>query len=53
MYSSQLQKTPLHRASSGGHTTTVQLLLNAKADISAKDDVSTAALSSYTMTHLL
>ena len=36
--------TPLHRASSEGHTTTVQLLLEAKADVNARDVVSTIKL---------
>ena len=39
-FDSQWQKTPLHRASYRGHTTTVQLLLEAKADANARDDVS-------------
>ena len=36
----QQQKTALHCASFMGHTTTVQLLLEKKADINARDDVS-------------
>ena len=37
----QLQMTPLHKASIEGRTTTVQLLLEAKADINARDWVCT------------
>ena len=41
MYTPQLQGTPLHKASSECHTTIVQLLLKAKADVNARDVVST------------
>ena len=40
IFTSQLQVTALHLASIEGHTTTVQLLLEAKADVDARDDVS-------------
>ena len=42
MYTSQWKRNPLHWASNEGHTTIVQLLLEAKADVNAKDVVSTA-----------
>ena len=42
MYASQLQMTPLLRASSEGHTTTVQLLLEANADVNTRNIVSTS-----------
>ena len=37
---SQWRRTPLHGACNGGHTTTVQLLLEAESDVNARDNVS-------------
>ena len=39
-YTSQEERTALHWASWRGHTTTVLVLLEAKANINARDDVS-------------
>ena len=41
MYTSQSQLTSLHWASFGGYNAIVQILLDAKADVNARDEVST------------
>ena len=38
---SQYQQTALHYASDAGHTDIVQVLVDAKADVNARDEVST------------
>ena len=45
----KVEKTALHLAASGGHSSIIELLLNANAEVDPKDMVSTATASQKKM----